>query len=106
MKTMNQRFYVNLSIITIALLISLSSALIVARPALASTQAACANYLTTSVCENACVPSDPNGCGVGQWSYYCSYKTLTIYMNGQKVGGFNGGGSVCKVHTNCNSTCQ
>ena len=60
-------------------------------------------YDTT--CQNSCVPSDPNGCGPGQWSYFCARKILKIYATGQYVSSPTSPAYYCNANYTCYSTC-
>lgn len=106
-----KRIRFGLSILAIALVISLVVSLLsltdlLSPPAKADPEP-CTNYLYTTYCNTgSCVPSDPDGCGPGQWSYYCARNYLLVYANGQKVGSSASSGYYCNTTRTCYSTCD
>lgn len=94
-----------LFVLTIALAVSMAS-LFAVQDASASVDTVCSGYIYTTNCKVTCVPSDPNGCGAAQWSYFCAAKQLIIFQTGQKVGSSLGSSYYCSTGPSCYSTCQ
>jgi len=108
-----KRIRFNPSIFVIALVISLVISLLsltalFSTPAKAAPPRAypCMYLLNVTTCKLGCVLADPNGCGPGQWSYYCARRYLYIYVTGQKVGGYYPPAYYCDTTTTCWSTCD
>lgn len=107
-----KRIHLNLSVVTIALLISLLSLAVLfslpPSPAKASPSLlpACGTIQHTTKCSTgACVYNPGAGCP-GGWVYTCNAKWITYYTNGKKVGANAGTGNWCSYTSNCQSTCQ
>ena len=94
-------------VLAIALAISSASlfATLNASASSASPDSTCQVWEYDTTCQNGCVPSDPNGCGTGRWSYFCAREVLKIYATGQYVNGYAPPAYYCNANFTCYSTC-